>query len=326
MKNEYESKENEIEGKKKQNKPLFKEEVFPSPSLNKYPPDIEEDEEKNKSEEKVSYLDIFGRPSFRNVRKNIMSMQDNSTRILVKDEKNEKEEYDYPVNFFKRFLFTWTRKVLKAANSKPQLEISDLGKFSPNLYPDKFLKNIKPIWEKISKKTKDSPLIKTLLYENITLLIIIFVGNIFVCGSETLNVLLYRQVILHLDEDAGTEPIFGLLTTMILLLINKFLYNFMFRYYETYTISNSYRIIVELDSLIYDKLLKTSLYANVSEGSLINFIQIDAEAFGEFFTYTPATMVLPFQVIFFIYLLFSFFGFSFIFGLLSLVIIVAFAI
>ena len=111
-------------------------------------------------------------------------------------------------------------------------------------------------------------------------LILIFVGNIFVCGSETLNVLLYRQVILHLDEEQQSEPIFDLLTTMILLLINKLIYNFIFRLYEAYTNSSSYRIIVQLDSLIYDKLLRTSLFANVSEGSLINFIQIDAEAFA----------------------------------------------
>ena len=318
MKNRFENIENEIEGKKKQNRPLFKEEVYPSPSLNKYPPDTPEGEDEN-----ISYLDIFRRPSFRNVRKNIMSTEDNADSLLIKvqEQESSKGEYDYPVSFLKRFLFTWTRKVLKAANSKSQLEISDLGKFSPKLYPDQFLKSIKPAWEKISKKTNSSPLIKTLLYENLTLLIVIFIGNIFVCSSETLNVLLYRQVILHLDKETEDEPLFDLLTTMILLLINKFLYNFMFRYYETYTISNSYRIIVELDSLIYDKLLRTSLYANISEGSLINFIQIDAEAFGEFFTYTPATMVLPFQVLFFIYLLFQFFGVAFIFGLSSLVII-----
>ena len=326
MKGKYEKIENQIEGKKKQNKPRFKEEIYPSPSLNKYPPDIEDEEEQeieNTENKEISYLDIFNRPSFRNVRRNIMSTEDNSQSLLVKDTPQEKSEgqYDYPVNIFKKFFFTWTRKVLKAANSKDQLEISDLGKFSPDLYPDKFLKEIKPVWEKVSKNTNNSPLIKTLLYNNIFVLILIFIGNIFVCGSETLNVLLYRQVILHLDEEPESEPLFDLLTTMIMLLINKLIYNFIFRLYETYTISNSYRIIVQLDSLIYDKLLRTSLYANVSEGSLINFIQIDAEAFGEFFTYTPATMVLPFQIIFFIYLLFSFFGVAFIFGLLSLIII-----
>ena len=323
MKNKFEKLHDEIEGKKKQNKPRFKEEAYPSPQLKKYPQDEDDQEEDNDLEkDEISYLDIFRRPSFRNVRRNIMSTEDNANVLIVNDtEQESKGKYDYPVNIFKRFLFTWTRKVLKAANTKPQLEISDLGKFSPNLYPDKFLLDIKPIWEKVSKKTKSSPLIKTLLYENMTLLILIFVGNIFVITSETFNVLLYRQVILHLDKSSEDEPLFTLLTTMILLLINKICYNFIFRLYETVTIANSYRIIVQLDSLIYDKLLRTSLYANVSEGSLINFIQIDAEAFGEFFTYTPATLVLPFQVIFFIYLLFSFFGVAFIFGLLSLIII-----
>ena len=329
MKNKFELLQNEIEDKNKQKQPLSKEEVYRSPSLNISPTDMENEEKEEDDEDldnynnnKMSYLEIFRRPSFRNVRKNLMSTEDNTESLLVNDENEQSNgKYDYPVNIFKRFIFTWTRKVLKAANSKPQLEISDLGKFSPNLYPDVFLKQIKPKWENMSKKTKNSPLIKTLLYDNFLILILIFVGNIFVCGSETLNVLLYRQVILHLDKDPSSEPLFSLLVTMILLLINKLMYNFMFRLYETYTISNSYRIIVQLDSLIYDKLLRTSLYANVSEGSLINFIQIDAEAFGEFFTYTPATMVLPFQIIFFIYLLFSFFGFAFIFGLLSLIII-----
>ena len=318
MNNKFEKLEDEIDNKNKQNKSHFKEEDYRSPKLKKYP----EENNNIKNGGKISYLDIFRRPSFRNVRRNIMSTEDKDNVLTVNDtEQDTKGKYDYPVNIFKRFLFTWTRKVLKAANTKSQLEISDLGKFSPNLFPDKFLQDIKPIWEKVSKKTKSSPLIKTLLYENLTLLILIFVGNIFVVTSETLNVLLYRQVILHLDKNPEDEPYFNLLTTMILLLINKICYNFMFRLYETITIANSYRIIVQLDSLIYDKLLKTSLYANVSEGSLINFIQIDAEAFGEFFTYTPATLVLPFQVIFFIYLLFSFFGIAFIFGLLSLVII-----
>ena len=317
MKENFDNEENEIEGKKKQNKPRFKEEAYPFPSLNKHPPDGEKQKKDN-----LSYLDIFHRPSFRNVRKNIMSKEDNAETLLVNEQNKEKDQnYDYPVNILKGFVFSWTRKVLSAANSKPQLEISDLGKFSPKLFPDQFLKDIKPIWERVSKKTKSSPLIKSLLYENIYLLIFIFIGNIFVCGSETLNVLLYRQVILHLDKESEGEPLFDLLTTMTLLLINKFVYNFLFRFYESLIAINSHRIIVQLDSLIYDKLLRTSLYANVSEGSLINFIQIDAESFGEFFTYTPATIVLPIQIIFFIYLLFSFFGVAFIFGLLSLIII-----
>ena len=315
--------ENELEVKQKQNKPLYKEEIFPSPGLNKYPSDESEAIPSKPKKNLKSYLDILLRPSFRHMNRANQTKYESDVPFISEQEADSenKIKYDYPVNIFKRFLFSWTRKVLSAANSKQYLEVSDLGKFSPALYPDKFLSEIKPTWQKVSKRTKNSPLIKTLLLQNMWTLILIFVGNIFVIGSETLNVLLYRQVMLHLDKEPESETWFNLLTTMIFLLLNKFIYNFIFRLYETITISNSYRIITQLDSLIYDKLLRTSLYANVSEGSLVNFIQIDAESFGEFFTYTPATMVLPFQIIFFIYLLFNFFGVAFLFSLSSLVII-----
>ena len=315
--------ENELEVKQKQNKPLYKKEVLPSHGSTEFTHEEPEEETippKSKKNPR-SYLDILHRPSFHNLTRHNQNNNETDTPFISEQEAKSEKKYDYPVNIFKRFLFTWTRKVLSTASSKPNLEISDLGVFSPDLYPDKFLSEIKPVWQRISKKTKNSPLIKTLLLQNMWTLILIFVGNIFVIGSETLNVLLYRQVILHLDKEPESETWFSLLNTMIFLLLNKFIYNFIFRLYETITISNSFRIITQLDSLIYDKLLRTSLYANVSEGSLINFIQIDAESFGEFFTYTPATMVLPFQVLFYIYLLFNFFGVAFLFSLASLIII-----
>ena len=58
--------------------------------------------------------------------------------------------------------FIWSRKVLKAANSHQKLDISHLGTFSPELYPDNFLREIKIQWEEMIKKTKSSPLIKVI--------------------------------------------------------------------------------------------------------------------------------------------------------------------
>ena len=106
MKNKFESPETEIEGKKKQNKHHFKEEDFPSPKLNKHPPDKEEEEINLDIEKEISYLDIFRRPSFRNVRRNIMSTEPNAELITVNDieqEGTKKTKYDYPVNIFKNF-------------------------------------------------------------------------------------------------------------------------------------------------------------------------------------------------------------------------------
>jgi len=230
----------------------------------------------------------------------------------------DKVDYDYPVNIFKKVFFTWTRKVLKAANTYPQLELSHLGKFSPDLYPDNFLKEIKQQWEDMIKKTKSSPLIKALLKGNAKRLFLVFLGSLMVAVFDSLNVMLYSQVVNNLDDHPEEQPKFPLLTCMVLLLINYFLYTITFRSMETYTAIFSFKLISQLDALVYDKLLRISPFSNVSEGSLVNFIQSDAESFGEFFTYTPATMVLPIQIMFFIYLLFTFFGFTFLFGLLAL--------
>ena len=103
----------------------------------------------------------------------------------------DKGDYDFPVNIFKKVFFTWTRKVLKAANTYPQLELTHLGKFSPDLYPDKFLKEIKQQWEDMTKKTKSSPLIKALLKGNAKRLFLVFLVSLMVAIFDSLNVMLY---------------------------------------------------------------------------------------------------------------------------------------
>ena len=194
------NKDNLLEGKQKQSRPFLKGKTYPSQNLNKYPPDNEDYLDSNISHQKKnlrSYLDIFHRPSFRNLNRNIQANYDlNTPFISEQEEKETDKKYDYPVNIFKRLLYTWTRKVLSASNSKPNLEISDLGRFHPDLYPDKFLSDIKPVWDKVSKRTKNYPLIKTLLIQNIWMLILIAIGNFFIFIyylniSEFLSYLVY---------------------------------------------------------------------------------------------------------------------------------------
>ena len=279
-------------------------------------------------------MQIFRRPSFRDL-KNIAS---NETSKLLNPQKNAYEEknelnldisnlnkynnnYDYPVNIFKKAFFIWSRKVLRAANKHQQLEISHLGRFSPQLYPDGFLQEIKTQWEDMIKKTKSSPLIKVLLKGNVKSLLLVFSGSLAVVFFDSISVMFYSQVVSNLDNNSLEIPKITLLPAMILLLIDYFLYTITFRSLEAYTSIFSFKLISQLDALVYDKLLRISPYNNISEGTLVNFIQSDTENFGEFFTYTPATLVQPIEIIYFFYLLFSYFGFAFIFSIIALVII-----
>ena len=300
--------------------------------------------ENKPKKEPLSYLKILHLPSFQDKRKirdneetsNLLSNQENEKNkkkeiaLTIKtpsftQSKNTKQKdkikYDYPVNIFKKMFFIWSRKVLKAANSHQKLDISHLGTFSPELYPDNFLREIKIQWEEMIKKTKSSPLIKVLLKGNARRLLLVFSGSLAVVFFDSIDVMFYSQVVSNLDNSKEDVPKMSLSTSMIFLLSNYFLYAITFRSLEAYTAIFSFKLISQLDALIYDKLLRISPYNNISEGSLVNFIQSDAENFGEFFTYTPATLVQPLEIFYFLYLLFSYFGYVFIFAIITLIII-----
>ena len=284
----------------------------------------------------LTYLDIFSRPSYRDAKKrkfkdgegfafDYKKSEDFSENIMVDDSKkpkNKKEKYDFPSGILGTLFFSWTRKVIRAANNFPRLEISHLGKFSPEYYPSSLLNNIKSRWLEMSKKTKSSPLLKTLITGNKFEIFKIFIFSFIMIIFDSLNNLIYGEIMTHLDETSPKKPLFDMLTTMILLLLCFLIYTFSLRCSETYTSIFSNKIIAQINSLLYDKLLNISIFANVSEGSLINFIQNDSEIFGEFFSFTPAAFACPMQIIFYIFILFNFFGFAFIFGLLSLVLII----
>ena len=296
---------------------------------------------KNTEESDLSYLDIFQRPSFREQQKNFEN-KDISNNInkkvkgkdenelleydyiepkieqYIKNPKHNKNDYDYPVNIFKRIFFIWAFKVLKASNSHSELELSDLGKFSEELYPDNFLKEIKSQWKEISKKTKSYPLIKILLKGNSKILLSLFLGSLFVSILDSFNVILYNQIINKLDNKDEEISNKSLLKSIILLLINYFIYIISYSSMESYTKIFSFKLIIQLNALIYDKLLNISPFNNISEEMLVNFIQSDIVNLGKFLTYTPATMTLLIQMLFFIYLLFSFYGITFIFSIICL--------
>ena len=296
---------------------------------------------KNTEESDLSYLDILQRPSFREQQKNFENKDisknlgknpkgKDENKLLeydyiepkieqyIKNPKQNKNDYDYPVNIFKKIFYIWALKALKASNTHSELEVSHLGKFSKELYPDNLLKEVKSQWEEISKNTKSSLIIKMLLKGNTKILLLIFLGSLFVSTLDSFNVILYNQIVNNIDNKDEEKTKSSLLINIILLLINYFIYMISFRSMESYTKIFSFKLIIQLDALLYDKLLNISPFNNISEGILVNFIQSDIENFAKIFAFTPAILVLPMKVLFFIYLLFSFYGITFIFSIICL--------
>jgi ABC-type multidrug transport system fused ATPase/permease subunit len=78
----------------------------------------------------------------------------------------------------------------------------------------------------------------------------------------------------------------------------------------------------ELTCIIYEKLLKVSpasLKEKSKSGEVINYIQVDAHRLTFLMLSSPDLLTMPLQIIVFSYMLFKFFGWNFIFGLITLI-------
>ena len=66
-------------------------------------------------------------------------------------------------------------------------------------------------------------------------------------------------------------------------------------------------------ALIYEKVIKSSVFLKnqISEGEILNFMQVDVEKLNYLFTSLPAIIIIPFNIVISFYYLFSFFGLTF---------------
>ena len=288
----------------------------------------------NNNSENSKYLKIFQRKSFKGLNnyqsKKLVNYKANYKDFAYSESEDtgKNVKYEYPTNIFNQFFFAWTIKLFRLAQ-KSQLKFSNLGKFSNELSADEFLKEILPKWEKISSETKSNPLLKTIIRSSLCSLIFIFFMCFLVSFLDIMTIIFYRQVLLLFeskDKDYNNEIYFPLLSSIVILLSNKLFHIFLLRFFQFYSLKISTKITIQINTLIYDKLLKVSPYAPISEGDLVNFIQLDAEKLGDFFSYIPVTFVLPLKIFFFVYLLFKYFGLTFILGLIALIMILFFSI
>lgn len=78
-----------------------------------------------------------------------------------------------------------------------------------------------------------------------------------------------------------------------------------------------------LYAFLFEKILKISPASTKnksSQGEIVNYIQVDANKIGELIKWSPWLFICPIQIVVYIMLLFYYFGYSFLFGVIPLVI------
>ena len=272
---------------------------------------------------------------------NLMIQNINSNKIfqdksIMKNyEENNKfpSKIVYPTNFYFSLSFNWLYNVIKERTENNPIKLSSLGEISPKLQSKNFYNEIMKKWYgnynlKEKEKINGYPLFMTLLSTNYKRIIISLILFFIKFTTEFFFVLSLKEIMTRFNTSKKRHKTilysFDLLQIIIFMLINKLISLISSRQILFYVENLGKFTTVQLNCLIFDKLLKIKSYnkGSFTEGQIINLIQIDSEKFGLFIATSPEVIVLPFKLIYSVYILFSFFHESFVIGFIFLIIMI----
>ena len=224
--------------------------------------------------------------------------------------------------FFSKMLFLWAFKILKLG-FKTELSNEDLGLSSKENDSQYYFKKINYVWEDLKyKEIKSNALLKTLLKVNLKYIIIVFILCLLDGFNEYIEIILLKSYIDWFEQNYTFFNIQNLKLLGFLFLFFKFNSIIVYLHYmmkqEAIGIWSSY----QLDTFVYHKLLKvspSSFIQRATHGEIINFTQVDSEKILWMIEECPQLIVAPFKIISFIYLLFKYFGLSFLAGFVMLI-------
>lgn len=175
------------------------------------------------------------------------------------------------------------------------------------------------LWEKSNYKSKSNGLLKTIIRVNLGNIIISLLLSLILVSMEFGLVYIFRELIKSMNDEYTSFLEFRYLGLLFfgIKLINILLN----RQNSTYQSHIGFKSSIDLNCFIYNKLLKTSpssMKEKSKEGEIINFIQVDSNNLNMTIYSCPSLVIVPIQIVVYSFMLFEFFGISFIFGFVCL--------
>lgn len=171
------------------------------------------------------------------------------------------------------------------------------------------------IWEKSGYKNKKNGLIKTILSANKGNLIIAIIISLFMVGFEFSLVYIFRELIKAMNPKY--IPIIPFQYLGISYFGSKFINIILNRQNAIFQSYLGFKSSIDLNCFIYSKLLiasPSSLKEKSKEGDIINFIQVDSNKLNMTMYLSPGILIIPIKIIVYSFMLFQFFGYSFLLG------------
>ena len=281
-----------------------------------------------KKDKKVKILPILKDNSEKSIKVPFKKLPKNE-----RDEEKTSPKIVYPANLYSSLSFNWLYDVIKRRTEENPVKLSNLDEISPEVQSKHFYNEIMIKWygtynKRVKAKSTGYPLFLTLLCTNTRRIIISLILFFIRFLSEFFFVLSFKEIITRFNQNKKRHKTIlsslTLLELIFFMLINKCVGLISSRQIVFYVENLGKFTTVQLNCLIYDKLLKLASYnkGTFTEGQIINLIQTDSEKFGIFIATSPEVIILPFKLIYSVYILFSFFHESFVIGFILLIIMI----
>ena len=231
-------------------------------------------------------------------------------------------------SFLSRFFLYWAYRVIKLGNLV-SLKPEYLGTLTGRYSSVEYLKSIKSIWEAKGYKFKKTlPLVQAGFRANINYVIIVFAFSLIKTLINLLSIDLFREYMKRfgmtnekLETDDSYYRMFSHKQIGIICLGIKLFEIFFDKRCNEYQVFMAFKSSSEFQCLLFEKLLKvspSSMKERAETGEVTNFMQIDAHRLTFLMMSSPDLLTIPTNLIGYSYMLFKFFGFSFIFGIMTL--------
>ena len=257
-----------------------------------------------------------------------IDFDDEKTRKAVEKYGSKDQDPFTSANIFSRFFLYWAYKVIKLGNLV-SLKSEYLGTLKGKYSSVSYLKSIKNIWDaKGYKFRKTLPLVQAGFRANMNYVIIVFIFSLIKTLINLVSIDLFREYMKRfgmsqkdLEEDESYYRIFSHTQIGIICLGIKLFEIFFDRRCNEYQTFMAFKSSSEFQCLLFEKLLKvspSSMKERAESGQVTNFMQIDAHRLTFLMRSSPEILTIPTNLIGYCYMLFKFFGFSFIFGIITL--------
>ena len=238
----------------------------------------------------------------------------------------------YTSNFLGKIFFNWSRYAMGIANKTPLkiIYFKNIGQ------KDKSENLLNPLYEEWNKQKinkgetnvfDENTLFKSILKTYYKWIIILSIMNLCTNILKYVQIFFYESIIKyfeHYHNPKEDPPFFNIYINAIGLIMAKFATTFF--HHQTKFLSElmGVKAYNAVTALLYDKIMKTSVFIKnqISEGEILNYIQVDSEKLNFLFTSLPSIITIPFNLVISFWALFAFFGWTFFAGILILIIII----